>query len=83
MTPLADGIHTHNIDILTYTDDTQLILSISDKTPSIRSNFNSSMTEVATWIKSNCLKLNKDKTKVVIFEKYISPWDSTWLPRDH
>ena len=40
------------------------------------------MTEVATWMKSNCLKLNSDKTEVVIFGKTTSLWDSTWWLAD-
>ena len=31
-------------------------------------------------MKSNCLKLNLDKTEVGIFHKDASLWDSTWWP---
>ena len=36
MIPLANMIRTHDINILPYADDTQLILSFSDKTPNTR-----------------------------------------------
>ena len=32
------------------------------------------MTEVAEWMKSNCLKLNTDKTEVVIFANNTSQY---------
>lgn len=66
---LASIIHSHNINILSYADDTQLILSLTDKTPSTQIKFMACMTESAHWLKTNCLKLNTDKTEIVIFGK--------------
>ena len=63
MTPLTDVNPEPSIDIFTYADDMQLILSLSDKIFSTRNNFNTCMIEVATWMKSNCLKLNKTRPK--------------------
>ena len=31
-------------------------------------------------MKSNCLKLNINKTEVVIFDNSSSPWNSNWWP---
>ena len=67
MIPLARIIHTHGIHILSYAEDTQLILSLSDKMPNTRTKFATCMTEVVDWMKANFLKLNPDKTEDVIF----------------
>ena len=51
----------------------QLVLSLMDKTPSTRIKFNTCMTEITHWMKTNCLKLNTDKTKILSFGKNTSP----------
>ena len=76
MIPLASIIRSHDINFLSYADDTQLILSLMDKTPSTRIKFTACMTEIADLMKTTCLKLNADKIKIMIFGKSTSPWDS-------
>lgn len=76
MIPLPSIIHSQNINILS--NDTQLILSLTDKTSSTQIKFNVCMIEIAHWIKTSCLKLNIDKTKIMIFGKSTSSWDSNW-----
>lgn len=76
MTPLADIARTHECNIISYTDDTQLILSLTDDTNTTRANFQNTM---SNWMRTNCLKLNSDK-EVLIFGSNPSPWNDSWWP---
>lgn len=37
---------------------------------------------VSDWMKDNCLKLNPDKTEVLMFGNNTSPWNDTWWPTE-
>ena len=74
MTP--NTVKTHNLSIISYTDNTQLILYLSDYPSTTRAKFHD-------WMKDNCLKLNTDKTKVLIFGNSCnSPWTDAWWPSE-
>ena len=49
MIPVANVIHAHDIYILSYANDMQLIFSLSDKTSHTRNKFPACMTEVTKW----------------------------------
>lgn len=52
MTPLADIARTHRLNIISYGDDTQLVLSLTENAKT-RASFQNTMTNIATWMKSN------------------------------
>lgn len=61
MAPLAHIIRAHD------TNNTQLILSLTDENTATRTNYTPCMTNVANWMRENFLKLNTDKTEIMIF----------------
>lgn len=65
MAPLADIVSSYGVDIVTYADDTQLVVSLnhSDTTSSCLSTC---LGEVAKWMAQSHLKLNGDKTELMI-----------------
>ena len=66
--PLADIIEKHNIKYHLYADDTQLYipLTASNQTSSIQT-LQACTTDIQTWMGENRLKLNGDKTNVIVF----------------
>ncbi|KAJ1163585.1 hypothetical protein NDU88_004042 [Pleurodeles waltl] len=74
---LANIARSHNLNIISYADDTQLILSLTKDSAKI--NLHEGMKAIAKWIKSSSLKLNSDKTEVLIFGSTPSAWDDSWL----
>ncbi|KAJ1151657.1 hypothetical protein NDU88_004437 [Pleurodeles waltl] len=56
MAPHAHIARLHDLNIISYTDDTQLILSLTTK-----SNLHEGMKAVAEWMKNSRLKLNSDR----------------------
>lgn len=55
--------------------------SSSHQEPNItRHNFQEGMKAVTTWMKKSCLKLNSEKTEVLILGSTHSTWDDTWWP---
>ena len=77
MPPLTDIVRAHGLNI-SYADNTQLILSLSEDPATTQTNFHRCMTSVADWMKDNCLKLNTDKTEVLIFGNTTTPWNDSW-----
>ncbi|KAJ1116180.1 hypothetical protein NDU88_004398 [Pleurodeles waltl] len=80
MTPLANIARKHGLDIISYADDTQLILSLTNNPTSARTRLHDGMKEVATWMTDSRLKLNTDKTEVLILGPTPSAWDDSWWP---
>ncbi|KAJ1179167.1 hypothetical protein NDU88_004403 [Pleurodeles waltl] len=78
MAPLANIARSDNLNIISYADDTQLILSLTKD--SAKTNLQEGMKAIAEWMKSSCLKLNPDKTEVLIFSSTLSAWDDSWWP---
>lgn len=67
MTPLVNIVKGHGLNIISYSDDTQLILSLTNDPTTTKDKLLRNMKEVAAWMNNNCLKLNTDKTEVLLF----------------
>ncbi|KAJ1091870.1 hypothetical protein NDU88_004984 [Pleurodeles waltl] len=78
MSPLADIVRKHSIIITSYADDTQLILSLTKDPTSAKTNLQDGMKDVADWMKLSRLKLNSDKTEVLILGNTPTAWDDSW-----
>ena len=66
MIPLGDIIRKHNINYHRYADDTQLYLSISPGDHNSINSLINCISDVNTWLSHNFLKLNQDKTEVLV-----------------
>ncbi|KAJ1125462.1 hypothetical protein NDU88_003894 [Pleurodeles waltl] len=80
MTPLTTIVRNHGMNIVSYTDDTQLIISLTKDPDMAKNNFHLGMEAVTTWMRESCLKLNSDKTELIIFGNATSAMDDTWWP---
>ncbi|KAJ1184705.1 hypothetical protein NDU88_001508 [Pleurodeles waltl] len=74
MVPLANTARSYKLNIISYAYDTQLILFFA------KTNLHGRMKAIAKWMKNSCLKLNSDKTEVLIFGSTPSVWDDSWWP---
>ena len=66
MLPLGDIIRKHNINYHSYADDTQLYISVNPHTPDTITSLTSCLTEITKWMNANLLKLNENKTEVLL-----------------
>ena len=69
-TPLGNIIHNHSLDFHLYADDTQLYISFkpcdSISTQTAISQIEACIKDIKTWMTNNLLKLNDDKTELII-----------------
>ncbi|KAJ1089603.1 hypothetical protein NDU88_002754 [Pleurodeles waltl] len=80
MAPLAQLAHQHNLNILSYADNTQLILSLTKDPRTAKANLHEGMKSIAEWMRNSRLKLKSDKTEVLILGRTPSAWDDSWWP---
>jgi hypothetical protein len=68
--PVGEILRKHNIQFHVYADDTQLYVSFNPKIPGAAQNalrqLENGILELQTWMNSNKLKLNSDKTEFFI-----------------
>ena len=64
--PLGELITTHGVNFHFYADDTQLYLSVAPDDPSALDPLLSCLSSIKCWMSNNFLKLNEDKTEVLI-----------------
>ncbi|KAJ1083793.1 hypothetical protein NDU88_003948 [Pleurodeles waltl] len=80
MAPLAAIVRSYGMNIMSYTDDTQLIISLNEDPDMAKRNFHSRMEAVTIWMRESCLKHNSNKTELIIFGNATSAWDDSWGP---
>ena len=64
--PLGELITNHGVNFHFYADDTQLYLSVAPDDPSALDPLLSCLSSIKYWMSENFLKLNEDKTEVLI-----------------
>lgn len=67
MLPLGGIIKRHDISYHSYADDTQLYVSMSDHRQIEIKHLVNCMSDLENWMSLNFLKLNQDKTEILIF----------------
>ncbi|KAJ1171496.1 hypothetical protein NDU88_003357 [Pleurodeles waltl] len=80
MAPLAQVARQHNLNIISYADDTHLILSLTKDPHTDKTNLHERLKAIADWMRDSRLKLNSDKTEVLILGPTPSAWDNSWWP---
>ncbi len=67
MLPLGSILRRHGVSFHFYADDTQIYLPINRKDPSALTFLLKCLEEVKLWLAQNFLKLNENKTEVIVF----------------
>lgn len=78
--PLAKVVRSFGLEVLSYADDTQILVSVTQDSSDPASNFRACMEAVSLWMSSNFLKLNGEKTEVLVFSSKPELWSSEWWP---
>ena len=67
-TPLVDVIRSHGLDYHMYADDNKLYLSFATQdVDQAKSKIEECITSICEWMGVNELKLNNDKTEIMMF----------------
>ncbi|KAJ1141705.1 hypothetical protein NDU88_008033 [Pleurodeles waltl] len=80
MAPLAQLARHHNLSIISYANDTQLVLSLTKDPLTAKTNLHEGLKSIAEWMSNSRLKLNSDKTEVLILGRTPSAWNDSWWP---
>ena len=67
--PIGELLRQHKIEFHCYADDTQLYITFhrSDNLDSIKAKLEGCLEDLRNWMINNKLKLNDDKTELIIF----------------
>lgn len=79
--PLIKSLRSRNVETFNYADDLQLIFDF-DHLPSSVSNFQSTLCFISSWMNSNQLKLNPDKTELILTGGSANPWNASFWPTE-
>ncbi|KAJ1090998.1 hypothetical protein NDU88_004126 [Pleurodeles waltl] len=80
MAPLAQLARQHHLSIISYADDTQLVLSLTKDPLTAKTNLHEGLKSIADWMNNSRLKLNSDKTEILILGRTPSAWNDSWWP---
>ena len=76
-TPLGDIARSHGLSYHFYADDSQLYLSFKTSSfedmVSCKSKIEARVTDIGSWMIMNKLKMNGDKTEILVFSSYYHP----------
>ncbi len=76
MLPLSNIIRHHGFNFHCYADDTQLYISSQHNSPFPTNSISACINDINAWMTSNFLKLNTDKTDLLLFgsPKNVAPF---------
>ncbi|KAJ1198927.1 hypothetical protein NDU88_002765 [Pleurodeles waltl] len=81
--PLAKLIRSYGFTPTSYADDTQLIIPVSrNNWEEVADQFCNCMRDINRWMGQNWLKLNTNKTKIVLCGFSNEVWNSRWWPSE-
>ena len=65
--PVSDIIQRHGLSHHSYADDTQLYMTMDNSNNDWRDGLARIVSEIREWMNQNMLKLNDDKTELIVF----------------
>lgn len=79
MSPLIRSLRNRKVAAFNYADDLQLVFNIDSSSTSV-SNFQSTMILISDWMYASHLKLNPDKTELILTGGSSNPWNPNFWP---
>lgn len=64
--PLAAVARSRGLTAVSYADDTQLVVALSDDSTQDALKFRSDLSAIAEWMTANCLQLNAGKSEILL-----------------
>ncbi|KAJ1196503.1 hypothetical protein NDU88_000373 [Pleurodeles waltl] len=78
MAPFANILRPHGITIISYADDTQLIIYLTKNPATAKINLHARLLDTANWMTTSHFKLNSNKTEIIIFGPNKTAWNDSW-----
>ena len=79
--PLGDILQKFGVQFHCYADDTQLYIPFSQNDNSCLGSIDECISEIQIWMKTNFLKLKKQKTEMIILSSQYFAMEDPW--HDH
>lgn len=79
--PLAKVIRSYGFNVVLYTDDTLLLITLGPNPTGTRLKFKNCMIHINNWMQINHLQFNASKTEVILFGKAQEFWSNDWWPQ--
>lgn len=80
VTPLAKVIRSYGFDVLSYADDTQILVTLGPDPLETKSHFKDCMSHIDKWMYTNQLQLNGGKTEIMLYGRAHEHWAPDWWP---